>query len=594
MRGSSLTPTDPLTPAPSPPEYRGRGEKYLLAALLVAFGALCFAAAPPPKPARADDQLDYLFLGSDRPVLMRFHVRMGDKPYDAPWVEFMDRLFSWFDKDDDGFLSPVEVARLPSANSLLNHTLGAISRDYSGIAFSALDTNKDGKVSKVEFRTYFRGNGFPGFQFGMNNYQATTAKEINEKIFKRLDKAGEGYLTAEKVSGLYDKLRSFDENEDEMLDQSEFSTRGNGMFFEPVSGVDLLPNRPATIEPALSNIDLSQLPALVKQMMTKYDRNKDGKLTQAEVGLDPALFAKLDANKDGALDADELRAYFTTPPDLVLRLQIGTPSARKGAFDLFPGPRLAIVNEATMAAPLKKRFRRAGSDSIALELGDTRMAIQASAEQGQSRRYENVRNYYTGQFDRLIGKKAYIERSDLKDQPQLLVVFTQADRNADEKLTRVELFSWLNVVGSGLNANVTITANDLGRGLFPVLDADNDGRLSLREMKSAWTRLNVFAKDGKVKQADLPRTLRIVVGQGNINNFRPVVTTVYNGTTSRPMSRSAAPEWFRKMDKNNDGDISPREWLGTDEDFAGIDTDGDGLISVAEAIAFEKKKSKKD
>ena len=294
--------------------------------LLLGAGLLCFAAAPPPKPLRADDQLDYLFLGSDRPVLIRLHVRMGDKPYDAPWVEFMDRLFSWFDKDGDGFLSPVEAARLPSVNSLLNLTLGAISQDYSSIPFSVLDTNKDGKVSKEEFRAYFRANGFPGFQFGMNNYQATTAKQINERIFKRLDKADEGYLTADKVAGLYEKLRALDENEDEMLDLSELTTRGNGMSFEPVDGTNLPRSRTTTTEPALHNIDLGQVPALVKQMMVKYDRNKDGKLTRSEVGLEPALFAKLDANKDGSLDADELRAYFATEPDLTLRLQVGTPS----------------------------------------------------------------------------------------------------------------------------------------------------------------------------------------------------------------------------------------------------------------------------
>jgi hypothetical protein len=37
------------------------------------------------------------------------------------------------------------------------------------------------------------------------------------------------------------------------------------------------------------------------------------------------------------------------------------------------------------------------------------------------------------------------------------------------------------------------------------------------------------------------------------------------------------------MDVNGDGDVSRREWLGTDEDFRRIDTDGDGLIDLQEA-----------
>ena len=51
--------------------------------------------------------------------------------------------------------------------------------------------------------------------------------------------------------------------------------------------------------------------------------------------------------------------------------------------------------------------------------------------------------------------------------------------------------------------------------------------------------------------------------------------------------------WFQKMDRNRDGDVSRKEFLGTDEQFRAIDTDGDGLISVAEAEAFDAKTRKK-
>jgi hypothetical protein len=37
------------------------------------------------------------------------------------------------------------------------------------------------------------------------------------------------------------------------------------------------------------------------------------------------------------------------------------------------------------------------------------------------------------------------------------------------------------------------------------------------------------------------------------------------------------------MDRNGDGDVSPREFLGTQEDFRRIDEDGDGLIDAREA-----------
>ena len=54
-------------------------------------------------------------------------------------------------------------------------------------------------------------------------------------------------------------------------------------------------------------------------------------------------------------------------------------------------------------------------------------------------------------------------------------------------------------------------------------------------------------------------------------------------------NRQRGPAWFYKMDRNGDGDISPREFLGTEEEFRAIDTDGDGLISLEEAIAFDAR-----
>ena len=64
-------------------------------------------------------------------------------------------------------------------------------------------------------------------------------------------------------------------------------------------------------------------------------------------------------------------------------------------------------------------------------------------------------------------------------------------------------------------------------------------------------------------------------------------------TAAMPVTTAAAPPadvpaWFRRMDRNGDGDVSLREFLGPLELFRAIDRDGDGLISADEARAAEK------
>ena len=54
-------------------------------------------------------------------------------------------------------------------------------------------------------------------------------------------------------------------------------------------------------------------------------------------------------------------------------------------------------------------------------------------------------------------------------------------------------------------------------------------------------------------------------------------------TASREAGQSVGPVWFQKMDRNHDGDVSRREFLGPRDVFDRLDRDTDGLIDADEA-----------
>src|SRR5262249_29916790 len=129
--------------------------------------------------------------------------------------------------------------------------------------------------------------------------------------------------------------------------------------------------------------------------------------------------------------------------------------------------------------------------------------------------------------------------------------------------------------------------------LFKLLDANGDGKLSARELKTAWARLKHLDTDGDgcIHEKELARQFQIAFegGQPGGRDFmdrRP-------GTDARPAYNPKTPLWFKRMDRNGDGDVSFREFLGTRAEFNAIDTDGDGLISPEEAERYDEKMRQK-
>jgi Ca2+-binding EF-hand superfamily protein len=200
-------------------------------------------------------------------------------------------------------------------------------------------------------------------------------------------------------------------------------------------------------------------------------------------------------------------------------------------------------------------------------------------------------------FMQAAGQKGYIVEKDLNGpnavQFQLLrTLFDAADANGDGKLTKDEFDAFFDMQDEFRALSLAVTPTIQTPTLFQLLDENRDGRLSVREMRTAWDRLIVLEPPGSevVTKAAIQPTVSLRL----LRTFdRYAANQIQFERDFAMQNRVPVPQkgplWFRKMDRNGDGDVSRSEFLGTKEEFDAIDTDHDGLISLDEAEAYDKK-----
>jgi EF hand domain-containing protein len=123
------------------------------------------------------------------------------------------------------------------------------------------------------------------------------------------------------------------------------------------------------------------------------------------------------------------------------------------------------------------------------------------------------------------------------------------------------------------------------RNWFLDLDVNRDGRLSRKELQDGWERLTEGRepRDGLLGFPGADNRLTAVFHRGNLVNM--FTAQNYLNPAFPRVAPTRGPLWFRKMDRNGDGYVSRREFLGTKAEFDKLDRNGDGLIDVAEAEA---------
>jgi Ca2+-binding EF-hand superfamily protein len=584
-----------------------------LALLLLAGGVV---AAPPPVPARAfapaprpasdnalpfrvSDTQEVIVFNPNRPVRVRLSIQFEGKSLTSVWHEKLRKAFDHFDRDKDGYLNAKELENIFSDTGLSQLLQNGFYQPTPNErpSMEKLDKDGDGRISFAEYAAYYTRSTALLFRPQPAVADNPAGAAATEALFKLLDVNGDGKLTKEEVKAAEKLIAKLDTDEDECLSLDELLPNLNMGQFQRGDVEVFLANGQQQVPLANANqtvvtYETGRIPGtLTQQLIKKYDKDGDFELTREEIGFDQKTFNRLDVNGDGKLDGEELDAWRTGPPDLEVTLSLASK----------------VVNCVAKVTTDAKGLEARGFTIRQVEPG--RLVIRNGRQPIEFWAYAAVLNYQQPAlkvqlaylFTQAAGSKDYVVEKDLNGpnavQFQFLrTMFDAADANGDGKLTKAEFDAYFDLQDSFRNVALSVTPAVQTPTLFQLLDENRDGRLSVRELRTAWDRLlplepgNGDVITRAAIQPSVSLRLSHSMDRFNINQIQ----VAYQNPNQMVQAPQKGPLWFRKMDRNGDGDVSRSEFLGTKAEFDAIDTDHDDLISLEEAEAWDKKMRAKE
>jgi Ca2+-binding EF-hand superfamily protein len=562
------------------------------------------------------DTVDLVCLSAERPIIIRLHLSVDGQPTSDLRSAIARRIFDTLDTNKNGVLDGKELKKLPTPQML-----ATAGRDPEAPAETAPVAPplvpQDGQVTPAAWtRFLFPPTGGPltrvtfavpppAMRAAGVDMETPTGGDL-AALLSAIDADGDGRLSAAELSHVDGLFRLLDLNDDEQVSRSEFvapiDARWASNPAQAGSTGALLPLEPISHKSDNPSGDNARgdNSALIRRLLGTFalkvaepkPAKPDGKAqaTSKPMGIPLEIFApsddaaRFDKNTDGLLDEHELAAWLADPrPQAELAVEL--------VMTLLKESQVRPLKVLPTAAAAGLAIETPSPGRVLLRVGPAPLDLQAA---DAPRRAAARTSRYRAMFKRADqNKNNYLEASEIPFLGQGLESqdFEAMDRDHNGMVFEDEWIAYLRLRDALAEGRLSLTISVESVDPLTQFDANHDGRLNRAEVTAALAAVAAWDRnhDGFVTPDEIPRTL---LGTFHIGPTRSVSLRGPRYSrmkaSSKPQPASEAPVWFQKMDRNQDGEVSLREFLGPISVFRRLDTNGDGRLDVHEAQAAQK------